>query len=436
MDGMEAVLEAPETVEIESSEGVSSPEFSGETQDKQQTPESKAAADDKAYRAWLKEQRDADPEKNGKYARLSKDNAERLREVSRIEQRGIDGIRETYAALDSVVHGELKGIAAVGAIQDDLRAVQETDALLEAGDPKALDILGEGFNEGLAKLTPTILDRVRSSNPEAYAAAVLPHFVEALEGSDLVRTHNAIVDALLEKPADYLTEPQKQAWQTQQLKKLAGLVAANSNWLNAQQAKAKEIPKPGAAQPKPGQAKLTPEQERLQGYEKQEEEQHWKQNITPGLDKHADAKFDEAFRPYAKRLHLDKAATSDLKQSFVQGVTKKATSNPAYTQQMGRYHSQKKADPNTVLNFAKVEFDKHAKTVMEGLVKQRYNSFLNGRPQPIPKPTNGAKPAPPSPGVQIVTVKPTNIDFKNTPLDWLHVKKYRTTDGKVVQVRR
>jgi hypothetical protein len=42
---------------------------------------------------------------------------------------------------------------------------------------------------------------------------------------------------------------------------------------------------------------------------------------------------------------------------------------------------------------------------------------------------------PPAKGVQIVTQKPANIDYKRTTVDMIHAKKYYTTDGKIVQVR-
>ena len=73
---------------------------------------------------------------------------------------------------------------------------------------------------------------------------------------------------------------------------------------------------------------------------------------------------------------------------------------------------------------------------MDGLVNERYKPFLAGRPNAAkPAPTNGQRQPPPSPGVQIVAVRPNNIDFPGTPTEWIHQKKYRTTDGKVVQVR-
>lgn len=432
----DAVMDVVDAGEVVDS-GVSSEESGGEHQEQQQEENPYAPKGSREYSQWLKAQQERlgeDPTAK-KFLRLSKDNHARLYQLQQLEPRGIDGIRERYAAVDSVVHGELKGVEAINALQDELRGVQDIDNRLLAGDATALKDLGEDFaTKALPQLAGPILDMVREANPEAYSKAVLPHFVAALANSELVRDHNGIIDLLNQKPPDYLTAEQKQAWAVDQMKQIRGLAGNMTSWLNAQAAKAGELPKQGTQTAKSGQAELTPEQKELEERRKGDETTHWKENIGTLTNAHADKKFDELMRPYDKRLRLDKAARADLKQAFVQGITAKARSNKAYVDQMGRYHSQKKPDPNTVSNYFKVEFDKHAKTSLDSLVNQRYKPFLAGRPQAgAAKPAAGAKPV--APGVTIVNAKPKNIDFKNTPLPWLHEKKYKTLDGKVVQWR-
>lgn len=438
MDVMEAVetIEAPE---IESSEDLSNHESGGEHQEEQQTDDPYAPKGSREYSQWLKAQQErlGDDPNSKKFLRLSKDNHARLYQLQQLEPRGIDGIRERYAAVDSVVHGELKGVEAINALQDELRGVQEIDGRLLAGDATALRDLGEDFTtKSLPQLAGPILDMVRENNPEAYSKAVLPHFVDALKSSDLVRDFNGMIDVLNQVPPAYLTADQKQAWAADQLKNIMGLAGNMGKWLNAQATKAGELPKPGVQTTKPGQTDLSPEQKELEERRKGDETAHWQQNITPKLDAHADKRFDELMRPFDKRLRLSKEARADLKQAVVQGVTAKAKANKGYVDQIGRYHATKKADPATVVNYAKVEFDKHAETTLKALVTQRYGSFLNGKPaNGALKPVPGSKTGPVAPGVQIVSVKPKNIDFKATPLGWLHEKKYKTTDGKVVQWR-
>ncbi len=431
---MEETLEVVGTEPIEqpsSGEGEVQPEATQSQEDDDPYSPKTSKEFSKALKAW----REANPEA-AKFARIAKDDHARLYELKRLEQRGIDGVREKYAILDSIVHGELKGIEALSAIQDEIRNVAEIDEYLAAGDPRALDALGDGFSEGLAKLTPTILDRVRESNPEAYAAAVLPHFVEALKESELVQNFNGMVDVLNEAPPTWLSEDQKAQWINDRLNRVVALAGKMGAWFNAQAQKA--IPLSEKRQVDPSKDL---NDERAQ-FETERQKAHWENNIQPGLDRHANQKFQELFQPYAKRLRLDSGAISSLKQSFVQGVVQSASGNKAYMDQISRYWSQKSPDPKTVVNFAKVEFDRHAKTVMNKLVNERYKPFLNGRPKPQVSTnataTSSAKSSPVSPGVQIVAVKPPSdqIDFKGTPLEWLHQRKYKLTSGKVVQVRQ
>ncbi len=446
MDGMEAVVDAVDVdqsvdIDVDSQSSVDTQQDS--TVD-QVDADPYAPKGSREYSAWLKEQKErlGDDPNSAKFLRLSKDNHARLYQLQQMEPRGIDGVREKYAVLDSVVHGELKGIEALGAIQDELRGVQEIDERLFSGDAEALKEMGDEFvQQALPKLAGPILDMVRESNPEAYNAAVLPHFVEALRGSELVANFNGLVDVLNEAPPGWLTADQKAQWTEDRLKRVMDKAAKMGGWFNAQQAKAGELPKTN------GNGRVTPTKEasELETLRSEGEKLHWSTNITPKLDAHADTRFTELFKPYARRLNLGKEQMDDLKSAFIghgpregrpgTGVIGKAMANKTYADQINRYHQQKRADPSAVINLSKVEFDKHAKTVMDGLVNTRYKNFLNGG-QKTAAPTNGRPGVKPvSPGVQLVTVKPTNIDHKNTPLEWLHQKKYRLTDGKVVQMQ-
>jgi len=437
MDGMDAVIEpvdAGSVGEIESPTTPSSAELSTGNQGEQQpTPDDPySSKSSKEYSAWLKGLKDADPEHNGKYARLSKDNHARLYQLQQMEPRGIDGVRETYALLNSVQHGELTGVEALSALQDEIKGVSDIDARIASADSTVFDEFDDSMKSGIVKMTPAILDMARTMDPEGYARAVLPHFVEALKGSPLVADFNGLVDVLNEAPPKWLTENQKAQWTEDRLQRVVSYAGKMGAWFNAQQQKAGELPKQGV-QPANGASKADSELETLR---KEQQAQHWRSNIQPEMDKHAISKFEELFRPFDKRLRLDQPTKQALLNEFAKRVSTKAASNPVYKSQIQRFLGMKNPDAKSVLNLARVEFDKYGKNVMESLVNERYKPFLSGKPNPARSaPTNGARTAPPAAGVQIVTVKPKNIDFKSTPLEWMHQRKYRTTDGKVVQVR-
>jgi hypothetical protein len=437
---MDAEMEVMDVDQVDSgSEEVVEQESGAEQQETQQDdPYSSKAS--REYSQWLKSLRESGDPQAQKFARLAKNNHGEMFALRQLDKDGINGVREKYALLDSVIHndperGELKGQEAIAALQDTVREYAEIDELLASGDPRALDSLGEDFNSGLAKLAPAILDRVAGADPEAYAAAVLPHFVKALASSDLVANFNGLVDVLNEAPPTWLTAEQKTAWAADQQRKIITLAGNMGKWLNAQAEKAGKLPQ-GGDQGRQPTRKPDALSQREADFNKREQEAHWTTNIAPKLDQHAGMKFAELFRPFAKRLNLDVPTTNALKMEFSRRVAAEAAKDKNYIGQIGRYRAMRNPDPATVLNFAKVNFDKNAKTVMEALVNERYKPFLNGKPRvAVPTNGNGKGAPPPAKGVQIVTTKPANIDYKRTTVDMIHAKKYWTLDGKLVQVR-
>jgi hypothetical protein len=408
--------------------------LAGSQQQHQDDPYSSKAS--REYSAWLKSLRDSGDPVAAKFARLAKDNHGAQFALRQLDPKGIDGVRERYALMDSVIHtdperGELHGAEAIAAMQDAVREYAEIDELLAQGDPKALESLGDDFNAGLAKLAPTILDRIKGSDPEGYAAAVLPHFVDALSKSELVSNFNAMVDVLEEKPPSWLTEQQKTAWAADQQRKVVQLAAGMGTWLNAQARKAQELPKPGEPGKQNGTGKQFPNEE--QTWRKEQQESHWNTNITPKLDAHAAARFNELFRPYATRLKLDPPTAKALMGEFSKRVAGQAAKDKAYIGQIGRYRAMRNPDPATVVNYAKVNFDKHAKSVMEALVNERYKPFLNAKARPA-APTNGNG-APPVRGVQDVSTKPADgtYDPRARSLDEIHAKIFHLNNGKTVR---
>ncbi len=434
-EGMVMEVEQP----VESTSGESQQTEQVTTHEEYDPFESKSARE---LSQWLKAQRDADPA-NAKFARALKDVFGQQFAFKKEFQGGLDEARGMKALVDSVIHtdperGELKGAEAIAALQDTVREYAEIDELLAQGDPKALESLDDSFNGGLAKLAPAILERVEQSDSEAYAAAVLPHFVKALAQSELVSNFNGLVDVLNEAPPSWLTSEQKTAWAADQQRKVVALAGNMGRWLNAQADKAKQMPQNGAAKSVDSAGKRTAPTEE-EAWRKEQQEHHWNANISPKLDAHAAAEFTKLFQPYAKRLNLDTMTTNALKMEFSKRVAATAAKDAAYISQIKRYRGMRNPDPATVLNYAKVNFDKHSKTVMDALVNERYKPFLNGKPRnnaTVNQNSNG-KGVPPAKGIQFVTVRPADsqIDHKNRTLDQIHAKIFPLLNGKVVQVR-
>lgn len=434
MDGMEAgvidtpELEAPEEVEEE----LGNADGGLEEQTETETPENPEAAEasefttkfGREYRAWLNGLKQTNPEA-AKFIKQARDDYGRAFAIQQIDKRGIDGIRERHALLDSLTHGDAKGTEAITAMQERLAEAQEVDSLLEQGDPRALETLGEQFNPGLAKLAPAILDRVSKTDPAAFDAAILPHVMSTIQKSDALTQFNYLIDIFNGKYGK-LDGQTLYARTTECLGKMGEA-------FNALEAKAGE-----AKTPPPVNKTQTDADEKLARAERIEQDSHWKSNIQSQTDPYANAKFEELFKPSNMRLKLDSTAKADLRSAWLGATTKAMSADPDYQRQMKLYRSQKNPDAAAVTNYVKNAINKHSKTAMESLVKARYGSFLAGKPrtQQVVKP--GGKPlGAVGPNVEVRTVKPANddIDFQKTGRDGVWNNRFVLKNGKTVQVR-
>jgi len=433
MDGLETVIEEP--IEQELDGGIEQPELAaeepvegeGEPVEQQESPSNPYTTQfSREMRAALKAWEQANPEA-AKFAKQARDNHARLFALTQLEPKGIDGVREKYALLDGLVRGEAKGVDALTSIQEELAAVEEVDNLLAAGDPRAFDALGEDFNQGLAKLAPAYLERVQKSDPAAFEAAVMPHVVRTLAGSDALKAFNDLVDVLNTKDDPRLDDAAKFKYVFTALQKMA-------EGLNSLSTKVQAKPTE--------QAQGDPLQDRQTKLEKQEQEFHWNTRIQPVATQHENQTFETLFKPYQQRLKLDAGAKADLLKAFKAGMKDAGNGDSEYLRQMKIYRGQRNPDPQAVANFVKNAINKHSKTVMESLVKARYGAFLAGKAKPTVQQRTSTKPGPTAPNVEIRTVKPPahEIDHRNTPIEWMAKSypggpKYRLFGGKVVQVR-
>jgi hypothetical protein len=405
----------------------------GEVQETQTQPDPKQA--DREYSQWikgLKEDGDA-----GKHYRRIKDDYGRLQAISRLDPKGIDGVRERYAAIDGIAYSEKKGLDAVTAMQS---ALAESQTALDAIAQGDVDSLSEDTQAGLARMAPAILNRLAESDADAYTAAVLPHFVEALKGSELASSFNGLVDALNEKPPAWLKPEQRAEWTNDRLSRVLEHAGTMGKWFQAQEQRVKELGKDG------GQAKP-----KLDGQPGEKSEgsttanpQFWKENVYPETNAHAEQAFDKELRPWAEKLakagfRLSDAKKTALASEFVRGVIAEAVKNGDYTNQMGRYNRQRSPDRASVVSLFRSEFNRHASRVLEGLIKRDYGQVLDKRTaaKPAAQPATKSAPVVPQKGVKLVSMKPqrSDIDFPRTPADWIYQNKWRLKNGDVVQFR-
>lgn len=377
-------------------------------------------------RAALKAWETANPEQ-AKFAKQARDNHARLFALSQLEPKGIDGVREKYALLDGLTHGDMKGIEAVTAMREQVASIEETDSKIAAGDPSALEAFGPDFDAGLAKLAPAILDRVLKSDPATFDSIVLPRMVSHLAESPLVKEFNALIDVLNAQNDPRFDDKTKAAFTRTQLAKMG-------EWLNSISQKAGTVK--AAVTPDGSTNTVASEQAKL---ETERRELHWERSIYPDAGKAVRSKFDELLAPYQKRLRLTPKQIDSAFADFKSRNTKLCDADKDYDRQIKSYRSQKAPDPKQVLNSVRAQLIKTAKSSFDEVKDERWGAFLNAKPT-VKNGTNGngGKPLPPAgPGVEIRSVKPpmSEIDHQRTPIAWLAQKKYYLTNGKIVQIR-
>lgn len=367
-----------------------------------------------ALKAW-----EATPE-GAKFAKQARADHFRAQEIATLEPGGVTAMREKYALLESV-----GGAEAITSMQERIAETDAVDAALAAGDPKALEALGPDFDPGLAKLTPQILERVMKADPEAYAAAILPHLMSGLAGSPMVGDLNRMIDVL---QAPHLDEKGK-------LEAVTKLLGRIGQWFEANEKKA-------------GQLKTAPvdkergefEQQRTQ-FEQEQQKAHWDNRIVPQVASFERTKLEELYKPYEGRLKLDAAAKADLFDTFKAKMKAAGQADAAYMKQMAIYRKQKNPDPAVVANFVKSAINRHAKNVVDSAIKARYGRFLGASKKTTATTTQqGARTTTATGGTApiVVSVKPPieEIDYRRTSEadQWKGIYTLKT--GKKVQVRK
>ena len=422
METMEAVVEQP-VVETQGDGG-------GEEQQQQVSQQDQQRQADKEYSNWIKSlKEDGDA---GKYYKRLKSDHERLQELRRIDPKGLDGVRTRYESLNGIAHGDKTGMDAVTSIQE---ALAESQTMLDAIAQGDIKSLADDQRDGILRMAPSLLDHLADTTPDAYTALLAPHFWQAIESSPLAGYYSGMIDVLNEKPPEYLTKEQIPQWTIEHVKRIGSMVRGMGQWFTELKARADGAQNDG---------KNTPHRE--EGAAKPAgNEQFWKTSVHPQTNAHAEQVFTSELRPWIEKLAKSGIRLSDTKkqalaQEMISGVQANALKNQSYTAQMKRFNSQRSPDAASVVSTFKGEFNRHAKSVLEGLIRRDYGQILE-KGRTVVKPnasSNGTKPAVQAEaGVRFVSVKPDRslIDFQRTPTDWIYQNKWRMKNGSVVQYR-
>lgn len=429
MDGESAVLDigfdAPdsgtETTTPETTTPATPAEPQGETK-----PQADEYKDDKSYREALKAWRDANKDNPDivKFAKRAYDMNGRFAELGKLDPKGLDGVRETYALVQ-----QAGGADKIVEMQQQLQTYTDSDARIAAGDPKALESLGPEFDKGLAKLAPAYLDRIQKSDPEGYANAMLPHLLGSLQGSGLLQNLNKVVDVLNNNT---LSPEQKLAYAAQ-------FLGSASKWYESESQRAGQLKSAPTSDPQAEQ--YTQQMTQL---EQRERDFLWKTQVAPPVVNYENQQIEKYLSPYQAKLKLPDAAKQDLISGIKSGLKSAGQADKAYLTTLQGFQKNKGAQPDQIIAHVRGGIDRHVARVVKSVTEGRYGHVISSRPGPKPgsAPSTGSAPGTGKGSLQaplMVSAKPGQdaIDWPGTKRSGDYMKHiYKLKDGRTVQWKR
>lgn len=414
----EAPVEAPESTDFAETPETETPD-AGEG-----APEADAAGEKPVdartnpaqIRQALKEFRDAKPE-NAPIARELNNAYGRYTAYKSVFPKVADA-QNAKAILDAV--GGNDGVAQ---LQSTIKSVNETDALLYAGDGAVVknlyeDFKREGKQANFGKLASPFLDTLRQNDEPAYFNAIRPHFFQGLVDVNLPGVLQSLQKALTSE--------------TPNLPVARELLTEMTNWFS----KLRDSVETG------DKSKLDPER---QAFEKertefQTQKQKEFQNEVNGEWNRVNAStLGAALKQYTK-LPFAKNWTDATKVSVAREIigtlTEELSGDKSYQSQMDAFWSSKSPERSKIISFHKAKVESVAQRIVKSVLDARYPGFQKaGTVKPKPAGSPGS-PAPTAPGGPIfVSAKPDGnlIDWDKDPTRMLFATgKAYLRNGKFV----
>ena len=253
-------------------------------------------------------------------------------------------------------------------VQQTLSRVQEIDAALESGDPRAVEALWKDAPEGMVKLAPMIFSNLEKTNPQEYDKAVVPHAVKFFDKSGFPEAFDQMV----------------QAYQGGDKTLGDKLSAQLARWFSSQRTQTQQTPKAD-----PNVERLQKElDERKAGESKQETDRAYSEVVS-----HAGPVIDKVLRPIVAKLGLTKEQYSDLREDTWRHLQDTRNADATYKTVAAAKQRQGMTE---VAKYIKQETENRAQDAARAMANRRYGHQLKNGAQTA-KPNATATPV--TPGV-------------------------------------
>lgn len=419
MDDVLDVIDQPTETDLDTSTDdqlldTTQVDSSAQNQDGQQTEEK---VDGRRFNPeWskaLKEMRELyanDPEKGPKIADMltkMRDNYARYQELQSVAPKGLEDVRAWKTQIDA-----LGGAEAAAEMMQRVAGIEEIDAKIAAADFSVIGELPEEMQKGVYGMIPDMLSHLSQNDEKAFAAAVMPHFAAALEGTGMGEHLKAMY-----AKADGNAE-------------LQSLIKQQYDWYQAQVAGKGSL----------AQKSVDPQVARLQAQlneRTQSDTKAFVDGLVDATNKYTGDWFAQNASVYIKQLNLTESQQKDLKDSFESKLADKLEKDAAFQKQLGAFGKLKNRDSNQVNDYIKSTIDSptNAKAILDGLVTARYGGMRKAKPAAVAVMTtdNGATRVTKAPEQsQWDMTKMTAEGYENT----VKKGKFFLQGGRTVQLAR
>lgn len=299
----------------------------------------------------LKELRELYPDRADMLTKL-RDTYGRYGALTEIAPKGLEDVRGWKTTLDA-----LGGSEKAAELMQKTADYDAVDARIESGDFSVISELSPEWQKGFYQMLPDALSDLSEKDPNAFSAAVAPHFQAALLGTGM---------------GEHLQKMYVQAGDNEPLKEL---IKQQYEWFKSQTN--------GAGKMQAGAKTVSPEVARLQAQlaeRSAKDDESFIGGITDATNKYVADTFEKEAAVYLKQLNLTDAQKADLMESFGAKLTDKLGADTSFQKQLGAHKSLKNRSPETVNSYIRSKIDESAKAILDGLVTARYGGMRKAKP--------------------------------------------------------
>jgi hypothetical protein len=347
MDGLETIDQPTEELELGN-------EPSGEETEPIEGEQTPATPEEKIdgrrfnpeWSKALKELRELYPDRADMLTKL-RDTYGRYGALTELAPKGLEDVRQWKTTLDAV-----GGPEAAAELMQRAATMDQVDERIANADYTVISELPENLQKGFYQMLPDALTDLQTRDPQAFEAAVAPHFQAALAGTGM---------------GDHLKKMYAAAGDNEPLKEL---IKQQYDWFQQQTQGAGKMPG-GTKSADPQVARLQAELETR----RQADDASFVGGITNATNEYVGKAFDKEAAVYLKQLNLTDVQKSDLMESFNAKLVDKLGNDAAFNAQLKAYKSLKNRNPDTINTYIRSKVDESSKSIIDGLVTARYGGM-------------------------------------------------------------